>query len=230
MALTTLPLIKQALNISLSDTSRDPQLSILLDMASQQIKDYCRREFEPQTYTEYYSGTDRRELVLRQRPVTSITNLWVDWFGAFGDNPSGSFPDASKLVFGTDYNLDWDGSWPVGSSTRVCYNGVVLRLNSIWQFRSRAYYPLQLSPDSQSSDGTIKVVYTAGYNPIPMDLQYATAYVVSYMKRVLPVGGDLEMEKIGEYMYKIHYPRYGQIPPELASARQVLNRYREVTL
>lgn len=232
MPLTSLPLVKQALNVSLTDTSRDPQYSYLIDFASEQVKAYCRREFEVKTYTEYYSGTDQRMIVLRQRPVTSLVSVFDDYYGAYGDAPSPAVPfgPTTELVIGADCDLDYDGQWPIGSSTRVCYNGLLLRLNTIWQARSRSYYPLQLSPDSQSTDGTVKVTYTAGYNPIPYDIQLATAWMVAYYKRTLPLGGELEMEKIGDYMYKLHYPRYGMIPPELGTARQILNRYREVTI
>lgn len=230
MALTSLPFIKQFLNIAPSDVSRDPWLTALKDAAELTVKNYCRQEFELRSYTEYYAGTDKRELILRQRPVVSLDNVWVDYYGEFGDNPSGSFPDPTKLVIGTDADCEWDGTWPVGSSNRVSYSGILLRINTIWQMRSRAYYPLQLSPDAQSSDGSIKVQYTAGYSPIPLDVQYAVAYVVSYMRRTIPVGGELESERIGEYMYSLHFPRYGLHPAEIGAAREILARYRELAI
>jgi hypothetical protein len=228
--LVSLPFVKQFLGVNFADTSRDPQLSALKDAAEIVVKNYCRREFEVKTYTEYHQGTDRRQLILRQHPVTSIANVWVDYYGEYGDNPSGSFPSSTLLTFGTDYDLDWDGDYPVGSGTRVCYSGVLLRMQTIWQMRSRAYYPLQLSPDSQSSDGSIKVVYTAGFDPIPLDIQYAVAYVVAYMRRTIQVGGELQSEKIDLYSYDLHFPRYGLKPAEIGAAREILARYREMTI
>ncbi len=204
MSLTSLAIVKQALNISPANVTRDAQLSALKDMAEEDIKNYIGTDIEPATYTEYYCGTDRRELLLRKLPVTSLLSVYQDFYG----------------------NMDWDTEYPRGSTTRISRNGILLRSNTIWQMRARSYYPLQLTPESQSSEGTIKVTYTAGWNPIPMDIQYSVAFLVAYMRRILPYGGDLEHERIGDYDYRIHFYRF-PMPPEIGHIRQVLGRYKD---
>lgn len=232
MSITSLALVKNFLGILPSNSTKDFQLTALMDAAEITIKNYCRRDFESNSYVEYYAGTDRREIILRQTPVTALTGVWVDFYGSFGDAvpPAVPFDSTTQLVIGADCDMDWDGNLPIGSTTKVSFNGCLLRLNTIWQMRARSYYPLQLSPESQSSDGCIKVAYTAGYpSPLPMDLQYAVAFIVAYMRRTIPIGGEMEGEKIGDYQYWLHFPRH-IMPPEIASAREILNKYREVVL
>jgi len=224
MALTTLAQIKSFLNVPTTVTSQDAWLSALLLAADASIKQYCGRNFEQATYTEFYSGNGTKFLTLRQRPVTSITNIWLDHYGhyGFGDNP---FTSATLLTQGKDYALDLDES---GTQSR---SGLVGRINTVWSDVPRQYYTGRVTAESGPSFGNIKVIYTAGYATIPQDVQYACCFVVAYMRRTIEKGAHIHGEKLDRYSYELVPPKFEQTQtPELATARQLLTRYKEFAI
>lgn len=221
MSLTTLEQVKYFLNVPQDVTANDMWLDSLREAAEANIKSYCKRDFESQAYTDYYSGNNTRYLVLRQRPVTTVTSVYMDEKGRFGQNPDGSFASTTLLVEGTDYVLTLDQT-----STSSC--GVLQKVGGVWPEIHRQYWHNKISGESAPAIGNIKVTYTAGYTTIPMDLQYACCWIVSFMRRNITIGGQLGKELIGDYSYELLSPRFmGNLPPELATARQVLARYRE---
>ena len=102
-----------------------------------------------------------------------------------------------------------------------------MRLRTVWAEVQRQQYPTKLTPEVGPAPGSIKVIYVAGYSPVPEDLQFAVAFLVSGMKRNVPLGGSLESERIGDYSYKLRFPQRGELE-ELGSARQLLSVYKEV--
>lgn len=221
MALTSLAQIKSFLNICHTDTDRDAWLDSLREAAEANVKAYCKRDFEFQNYTEYYSGNNTRFLVLRQRPVSTIFNVYLDSTGGFGTTP-GSFNSTALLTQGTDYSLQYDTDQFLSSS------GVLIRLNGLWPELNREFWVNRLRFESGPHFGNIKITYAAGYETIPQDLQFAVCWIVSFMRRNITVGGLLGSEKIGDYSYELMSPRFmGNMPPELGTARQLLTRYRE---
>jgi hypothetical protein len=190
------------------------------------VKSYCKRDFEPATYTEYLQGNGRKELVLRHRPVTAVTSVHLDWDGNADQNPEGSFEAASLLTAGKDYFLNLDGSW---GGDPVSFSGLLVRVRNVWPEVQRQWYWTKLSPETGPAPGSIRVIYTAGYDPAPEDLQYAVVFLVQAMRKDLPVGGNLESEKIGDYSYKLRFPFPGELP-ELGTVRQILSTYRETSL
>jgi hypothetical protein len=58
-----------------ASSSADVILGEIVDEASQLIFDYLRRDLRQQTYVETRAGTNRREMVLRQAPVISVTHV-----------------------------------------------------------------------------------------------------------------------------------------------------------
>ncbi len=225
MALTDLETVKRLLNVPMDVTDNDVWYDALREAAEAIVKNYCKRDFESQAYTDYYSGSGTRYLVLRQRPVTAISSVYLDERGRFGQNPDGSFSSATLLVNGQDYVLTFDQ----GTTTSSC--GVLQRTVGVWPEIPRQYWFNKVAGENAPPMGNVKVTYTAGYATIPMDLQYAVCWTVSFMRRSLPVGGILGSEKIGDYSYGILNPRAAdKLPPELATARQILSRYREPSL
>jgi hypothetical protein len=222
MALTTLANIKTLLGIT--STKDDAQLTALQGAAEQILKSYCNQNFEKATYTEFYSGNDRKEIVLRQRPVLSITGVWVDFDGHFGAGTDTPFSSDTKLTAGTDYNLVLDGTWGNSAVSRC---GILLRERTVWSQIPRVYVPGKLQPESFQSYGSIKVVYVAGFDPIPQDLQQAVAFLVAYLRRNLKLGGILTSEKLGSYSYALAAPGLDD-SVELGTARQIASKYREV--
>jgi hypothetical protein len=56
-------------------TGQDTLLAALLTAASDAIQKWCRRDFVLTSYDELYSGNGKRELLLRQYPVSSVQSV-----------------------------------------------------------------------------------------------------------------------------------------------------------
>lgn len=221
MALTNISLVKSLLNIV--GTSQDAWISSLQAAAEAVVESYCNRKFEKATYTEFYDGSGQKTLILRQTPVVSITSVHEDFSGYYGTGAS-AFAANTLLTNGVDYTLSLDGQY---NGVDVSNSGILWRLQSVWAEIPRIWKRDVLTPQLSPSLGSVKVVYVAGYDPIPLDLQYAVAYVASSMRRTIPFGGRLESETIGDYSYRLHNARGSDlIYPEMDEARSILNRYR----
>lgn len=78
-ALCTLADVKESLNISSGDTSKDNLIKRKINQATLAIENYCGRHFKETTYTqELYDAGQIDELVLRQRPVTATTTFALE--------------------------------------------------------------------------------------------------------------------------------------------------------
>lgn len=242
MSLTTTTYVKEVLGIS--GSSEDTKLAHMLAAAERQIKVWCGFDFESGTYgtsgvavtsgvgdSGYYSGNSSRELVLRMRPVTSITSVYLDPLGRFGDNPDGAYASSTLLVAGTDYVLRWDGTLP-GSTTRCSHCGILEKIGGVWPGQS-IYSRGSINPMTEKNQGNIKVTYVAGYTTIPEDLKYAVALVVAKMRQTAPWGGDaLTSESYEDYSYKL---ASGSGSAQnalltLGEVRSILSKYRDIPI
>lgn len=113
MALVTLDLVKEHLDIPLANTSQDASLNLLITVVSGHIAQFCDRAFEEATYTETLDGTSQSEVLLQNYPVSSVTSVHVDNDRVF---------DAQALVDAEDYEIvddntlrRHDSKWPRGS-------------------------------------------------------------------------------------------------------------------
>jgi len=219
MALTTLAQIKGFLNIPSSNTSQDEWLEILRASAEASIKNYCNRDFEVATYTEYYTGQGKNYLVLRQTPVNSITSLHLDHDAHFGTG-NDPFSSADLLVEGTDFVLDREKA---GRSL----TGIVWRINDVWPTWARTVRPGTVGINWDPSQGNIKVVYSAGYSSIPEDIKLAVSLLVASTRRSAPQGAELFSERIGDYSYEMAGERMMGTLPGIGSIRQLLSKYKD---
>lgn len=110
-ALTTVADVKELLDIPSSDTSKDNLIIRKINQATIMIERYTGRRFALTTYTdEEYNSTGTDQLVLRQRPIVSISSISsrdtslneADWDALdteifFQDNDSGIV----RLLFST---------------------------------------------------------------------------------------------------------------------------------
>jgi hypothetical protein len=77
-ALTSLSDVKESLGISSGDTSKDNLIIRKINQATRAIEAYCGRRFKLTTYTnQEYNATNTDELVLRQRPIVSVSDFGV---------------------------------------------------------------------------------------------------------------------------------------------------------
>ena len=220
MPLTTLTDVKLALNIT--SAAQDDQLSTLIPSAEQVIKNYVHRDLESQTYTQIYSGTDQRHLVLRQTPVTAITSVYEDDDAYYGQGQAPVFDSTTLLTEGIDFVLDRD------ISTTYSKSGILWRIGYVWPKARRHYYYRTLSHEPGPPFGNIKVTYVAGFSPIPDDIKYAVAMLVRWMQRSIQFGGQqLQRERLGDYAYELGRKRL-DTDFELGSLRATLAPYREI--
>ncbi len=160
MTWTTKTTIKTLQGIS--DSSLDSVIDLLISQAEELVKGYLQREIEQASYTEYYSGTGTPVLVLNQSPVQSVTSVYIDPKGYYGDGTD-AFPESSLLVSGTDYVLRKNNA----SATEVSDSGILYRLGTDWN-RPQKTQRGQLARSPGIGKGNIKVAYIAGWErPVP---------------------------------------------------------------
>lgn len=227
MALTTTTYIQNAAGLGPLNANDFAQLDACREAAEAFLLQQIGRKLEKARRTEYYSGSGQRELTLYQRPVWEIHALYVDHYGAYG-TADGAFDSATTLLTeGTDYVLDRD----VSGESYLSLSGVVYRLRTVWAQTARNYVPGRVATEAGPTWGNIKVDYTAGYDPIPYDIQFAVAICANLLKRIVPYGQLLESERIGDYSYTILTGRQMQATyPVIGSLERLINRYREVPI
>ncbi len=76
-ALTSVADVKESLGIASGDSSKNNIITRKINQATEIIEGYCNRRFKATDYTEYYDGSLGDQLVLRHRPVNSVTTLSV---------------------------------------------------------------------------------------------------------------------------------------------------------
>ena len=189
--LTSLKLFLQA-NPSISTpygSLSDATLNLYIAEVSALISEWVGREFALTAYTEYYSGSGTPLLVLNQRPVTVVTNVWEDIDGYWGTSPDAF--DADPLVAGVNYALVPDQS---DGSSRA---GLVQNLRGVWRKRW-TYATGLLTPQLTSGMGNYKVSYTAGFSTIPKDIEMCCNLAIALLRRMAPWGAPLASESYEE--------------------------------
>lgn len=218
MPLVNLDEVKDMLGVTSSD--RDTQYAALIPAVERLVKNWTRNQFARATYTEYLTGNGRREILLRHRPVASITTVHVNDTGRYGDGP-GSFDADALLTAGTDYSLKRD--WTTETTGD---SGILVRHNGVWPMVSAVSQFGYLSSEPGPSYGNIKVVYVAGYDPIPEDVKWAIAQIIEWF-RSFNLG--IEKERIGDYMVEYSLAKF-DAGSDMAGPRRILSQYREPNL
>lgn len=140
------------------DYSKDKLLERSINAASGMVSKYCNRDFIADTYTEYYKGSGRQKLILRQYPINRITSVKVD---------------SAALTAGTDY---------VTADQAYLDQGIIFKDNG-WTWYG---YLIGLVGEPSAPVDNIEVVYSAGYTlateatrTLPWDLEDAVVSMVA---------------------------------------------------
>lgn len=164
--LTTLDNVKTYLGILPGDTDSDAILSLLIGERSQWFKTKTRRGLTLQTgIVEYRNGDGSRAMPLREYPVVSVAEVWID--GTVVDPlPT---PVAGEVA---------DPGWVV-QDDRVClvdYTGGYEPLAGDYG----PYYVGTAGPRLLFNKGfkNVRFTYTAGYATIPDDVSAAVTKMV----------------------------------------------------
>ena len=215
MALTTLADLKTYLGIT--DTSEDDLLNLLIADADAAILGYLDRAIEQASLTEYYSGDGTTNLLLQQRPVTTITSVHVDAAGYAGQG-SGAFDSTTEWTAGTDF-------YAQSVVENESNTGNIIAIKGPGTFTAD-HQPMTWGEWPRGT-GNIKVVYTAGYSTVPSDLAAACRILVAWMRSSRENGMPVKSEKLGSYSYTLLEDTG---IPELATIRGLCNRYRNMVL
>lgn len=201
MIFSDLKEIKAIMGVDASDGSQDAKLLLYAEWATNIICTYLGREadgIEYKTRTQYYNGTGTQRLMLKCRPVfadppapyTDLT-VYVQEGGYYG-TATNAFSDTA-LTYGSDYTLQVDQT---DGSSRC---GILIRLNKYWPKPNVRQVGL-LSPFIGPDNGSIKVVYTAGYtiDTLPAAFRMASQMVIGQLNLLLPLGQWLTGESYEE--------------------------------
>lgn len=195
MPLTNLDALKVHLGIAATDDSEDDMLSQLIQASEASVKRICgNRQFEKTTYTEYLDGNGSPFIFLKEWPVHSITDLYLDLSG-YGGQASGAFAASTELTQGVDFYLVKD---PSG----VAQSGCVMRINNVWP-SSLSRPTGMLSYFRVPIYGCIKVVYIGGFDPVPYDLQLAIWQICAERRLRAKNGQPVQSESDEGYSYSL---------------------------
>jgi hypothetical protein len=224
--------------LGITDDSQDEVITQFCAYADQWIQDYCNRNFEQATYTEYKTGTGQREIILDHSPVQSITELRLDTGAYYGDGNEtpAPFSDATTLLqAGVDYTLKRDFAIRPGPGGTVTANwsasGIVYRIGGFWPLVTRQWELGRLSYNVTDVVGNIRVIYVAGYPSLSMPpaLQMCANDLARlwYLKRKFT--GTPASETLADYSYSLMSAVIGGWP-EMGSIRQGLAPFRRLTV
>lgn len=215
-----------------STSGMDDDLFALLSAGAQKIaENYCHRLFRlAYSATEYYDWPrpgQRPEVILKRRPVVSISLLACDPTGG-GGQITGTFGSATELVAGEDYYFEADrgtiqflrtrSSWPI----------------TLWGFGgSEIPNPYPYAVNARHGAGlAIKVTYTAGFDAYPDDLKLAIAQLIGWLAGDSSGGsgamesGGREVRSYIDVSFGTEQLKYSDLPV-LGSTRSILNNYKE---
>lgn len=215
----------------------DDTLRLLIELANYFVETETGRQFATTERTEYYDGTGTRDLVLRQRPVQSVTNVYVDNSGYYGQ-AAGAFASSTVLVAGQDYAIIKDDpKYPTYSKS-----GIVRWLGGAavgWGLS--AFHPPGLLTSGvhhsgwPRGSGNIKVVYTSGWTTaeMPKDLKWVALRLVRACYFENQRGAlQVTQQSIGPFSTAYGYlqSQVRSIDEDGMSALKILRHYREVAL
>lgn len=174
--------------------------------------------------------------------LSSSTNLnqvftpivYSDYNGYYGQRPGG-FPDSTIAVKGSHFIVVTDRNRTRSRGVNSSNRGLLRRVGGFGStiggagWSSEVTYQGKLAghrlPYWPRGEGNLKLYYSAGYYPIPYNLQYAAAMMVAYMVRNMPSGTGLSSESLGAYSYSVL--SQNNETPEIGSIQRILARYRE---
>lgn len=197
-------LVRLKIHLGITGGSEDAALTQWLAEVEAGVQRFLLgRRLDSHTVIEYHDGPGRGTLILRQRPVTAITDVRVDAAGMGGQSANG---------FGATSVWEQGVSWYARSLAEDESNPGELISGIGW--------PL--------GTGNIKVTYTAGYSVVPADVQLAVHQLVGRVREDNEHGRPVQSETLGSYSYSLLSA--GDEGKEMTSARSALMKYRSIVI
>lgn len=221
--LSSLTSLRTHLGMPESETSEDIFLTQILAQAEALVRKYVRQTWAvpSASYTQYLNGRNSDTIVLKHKPVVSITSVYLDPSGFWGTGDS-AFAAATLLTAGTDYALEPDQS--DGGS----YSGILRRINGVWppavQFTRGNLYSAMVD-----SKGPVKVTYVAGFatGAVPADITLAVN-LVSANLRLFRLGAPMSGSSYDGFSVNLVRGKYSMNP--LEPAMSILSPYKSLAM
>jgi hypothetical protein len=173
------------------------QVIFHLAAAESLLKRLCGREFTYKSRTFYLDGNGSQELQIPEFPVQSVTSVYVDRGGYYGQGTD-AFDTDTLLTAGTDYYLVIDDHGVNGWSK----TGLLRRVGTVWPYNvSRK--PGYLSKQREPCHGCIKLTAVTGYTLVPFDLKMAIFDLVNFYRSAAADGRLLQSEGGEGYNYSL---------------------------
>lgn len=98
-ALTTLAKAREHLNVPIAvvDTDLDSIVERFINESTYLIEEFIDRKILTRSYTEYQDGRSNNRILLKQWPVTTLSEVWCD--------PSSLFTNTANQMAATDFRL-----------------------------------------------------------------------------------------------------------------------------
>lgn len=64
--------------LGITNNEKDELITLLINSATKQIENWCNRHFISATYTETFDGENKKNLYLRERPITAVASVKDD--------------------------------------------------------------------------------------------------------------------------------------------------------
>lgn len=156
--------------------------------------------------------------------------VYLDSGGYYGQ-ASGAFASTTEQVNASAFVLVYDesgksnrgllrrlggtggSSWYPPEQGEVASGGLTWRRASVWPVGT----------------GNVKVVYYAGFATVPEDLESAVLMYAAILADQAASGTNYNSESLGDYSYTAPIDFPGR-PADLASIRQILTRFRDVSM
>jgi len=157
----------------------DAWLALILPAAQSRAEEWCDREFDSKSRTEFYDSFGAGSIQLRSTPVTAVESVSY-LSGTSSGVPSYTAFDSSSYWFDGDSGL-------------------------LSRFTAFDVFPSKLDRDGTPvwPEGTrgIKVVYTGGYTDAPDGLKLAMYSLVDNLRAKRGKGAMMQSESMGSYSY-----------------------------
>lgn len=193
--------------LGITDNTKDALLEMLINMATDYIQSQCNVNYFMATdyVIQELDGTGTDQLVLPNHPAWDLTSL---------QERTGSGITDWRTIPSDEYTLDGD-------------NGIITWTSQFTGFDEGLNDENALSdPIFQKVKRKYRATYTAGYNTIPYDLQYACMSLVGQMLNTKSASGIVS-ESLGDhsitYSDAIKASKDGII-------EDIITRYRNIPL
>ena len=185
MSLDTLANVKARLGITTA--ADDTLIGLLQDSADAAVANYCNRDFEGGTFTEYFPGGSEF-LPLRNFPVTAVTSVKVDPAHAFGAD---TVVPATAYVVHSERGVIQTLGGPFLPGPR---RGLVNADVRGWAAGPRA----------------VQVVYTTATGQVPADVREAYARLVGHWYRQVKTEAAANFQNLAQQKYGDTFVIFGK--------------------